>query len=75
MLPPSRLTRGLREAIAKLPSLSLASLPDAPAPAVRDPWPGEPARGARLLKGELELGGAAMVLRPGVWGTHKLPPR
>jgi uncharacterized heparinase superfamily protein len=66
-LTPSRLTRGLREAMARLPSLNLGSLPDAPAPAVRDPWPGDAARGARLLRGELELDGAAMVLRPGVW--------
>ncbi len=43
------------------------SVPDAPCQPVRDPWPGDPARGARLLKGELLLSGASRVLKPGAW--------
>jgi uncharacterized heparinase superfamily protein len=42
-------------------------VPDAPCVPVRDPWPGDPARGARLLKGELAVSGAARVLKPGAW--------
>jgi uncharacterized heparinase superfamily protein len=64
---PRRWLRGARRALAKLPSLRISRLPDAPALPVRDPWPGDPGRGARLLKGELELGGAMRPLRPGGW--------
>ena len=56
--------RDARGAMARLPSMRLGRLPDAPALPVRDPWPGEPARGARLLKGELELVGSIRLLRP-----------
>ncbi len=35
---------------------------------VRDLWPGEAARGERLLRGELERGGGVLRLRPGQWG-------
>jgi len=59
------LGRGLRQTFAKLPSLRLGPLPDAPAPAVRDPWTGDGAAGARILAGELVYAGAAMQLRPG----------
>src|SRR4029079_16623371 len=41
--------------------------PDAPALPVRDPWPGDPAHGARLLRGELEVSGGIRPLRPRVW--------
>ena len=37
--------------MARLPSLRMGRVPDAPALPVRDPWPGDPARGARLLQG------------------------
>ena len=37
--------------MARLPSLRMGRVPDAPALPVRDPWPGDPARGARLLRG------------------------
>lgn len=56
--------RDLRQTVARMPSMRLGRLPAAPALPVRDPWPGEPSRGARLLKGELELGGTARALRP-----------
>jgi uncharacterized heparinase superfamily protein len=58
--------RGMRLRLARLPSLRI-SVPDAPAVPVRDPWPGDPARGARLLRGELTLSGAVRVLKPGGW--------
>lgn len=63
-----RWLRDARRAISKLPSLRRGRVPDAPAMPVRDPWPGDPARGARLLKGELEIGGTTLFLRPGAWG-------
>ena len=64
---PRRWLRDARRAFARLPSLRMGRVPDAPALPVRDPWPGDPARGARLLKGELELGGGVRPLRPGGW--------
>ncbi|HSU05042.1 MAG TPA: heparinase II/III family protein [Acetobacteraceae bacterium] len=64
---PRRWLRDARRAMARLPSLRMARVPDAPALPVRDPWPGDPVRGARLLKGELELGGGLRPLRPGGW--------
>ncbi len=53
--------------MARLPSLRMGRVPDAPALPVRDPWPGDPGRGARLLRGELDHAGAARPLRPGYW--------
>jgi uncharacterized heparinase superfamily protein len=50
-------------------------VPDAPSVGMRDPWPGDPARGARLLRGELTLSGAMRVLKPGSWADttgHKV---
>jgi uncharacterized heparinase superfamily protein len=61
-----RVLRTLRLRLARLPTLRM-SVPDAPAEPVRDPWPGDPARGARLLRGELTLSGAMRVLKPGGW--------
>jgi uncharacterized heparinase superfamily protein len=58
--------RAFRQRMAKLPSLRM-SVPDAPTVPVRDPWFGDPARGARLLKGELAFAGAVRVLKPGAW--------
>ncbi|MBV9251970.1 MAG: heparinase, partial [Acetobacteraceae bacterium] len=59
--------RDARRAFARLPVVRMGRVPDAPALPVRDPWAGDPGRGARLLKGELEAGGAARGLRPGGW--------
>jgi uncharacterized heparinase superfamily protein len=64
---PSRWLRGARRAMARLPSLRVGRVPDAPALSVRDPWPGDPTRGAQLIKGELEFGGAVQPLRQGGW--------
>ena len=63
----SRWMRDARRAMARMPSLRMGRVPDAPTLPVRDPWPGDPSRGARLLKGELELSGAILSLRPGGW--------
>ncbi len=62
---PSAWMRAARRAMARLPSLRMTRTPDAPALPVRDPWPGDPVRGAALLKGELEVGGVTARLRPG----------
>jgi uncharacterized heparinase superfamily protein len=62
---PDRWLRAARRRMARLPSLRMSRLPDAPAQPVRDPWPGDAARGANLLKGELDVMGTLAVLRPG----------
>ncbi len=61
---PRRWLRDARRAFARLPTLRPGRIPDAPALPVRDPWPGDPARAVRLLRGELEAGGGACALRP-----------
>ena len=66
---PRRWLRDARRAIARLPTLRIGRVPDAPALPVRDPWPGDPVRGDRLLKGEMVLGGAICTLRPGEWAN------
>ncbi len=71
---PRRWLRDARRVMARLPSLRVGRVPDAPALPVRDPWPGDPGRGARLLRGELELGGAVRVLRPGGWRATSVSP-
>jgi uncharacterized heparinase superfamily protein len=67
-LDPNRWMRDARRRLARMPSLRMSRVPDAPALPVRDPWPGDPVRGASLLKGELDLGGAVGVLKPGSFG-------
>jgi uncharacterized heparinase superfamily protein len=71
---PRRWIRDARRVIARLPSLRMGRVPDAPALPVRDPWPGDPARGARLLRGELDLGSATRPLKPGGWNDIGGPP-
>ncbi len=73
-LTPRRLARGARLALSRMPSLRLGRVPEAPALPVRDPWPGDAGRGARLLKGELAWNGATWRLAPGNWtdtGGHE----
>jgi uncharacterized heparinase superfamily protein len=62
MTQPGQFTRNARTLFARLQNLGYASFPDAPALAMRDPWPGDPSRGARLIKGELEYLGAVRNL-------------
>jgi uncharacterized heparinase superfamily protein len=71
---PRRWLRDARRVMARLPSLRISRVPDAPALPVRDPWPGDPGRGARLLRGELEVGGALRALRPGTWAEAAASP-
>lgn len=68
-IDPRRWLRDARRAMARLPTLRLGRVPDAPALPVRDPWPGDPVRGARLLKGEFVMGGGACPLNTGDWAT------
>lgn len=51
----------------------MGRIPDAPALSVRDPWPGDAARGARILKGEIECAGAVHALKPGAWSDTAGP--
>lgn len=55
------LIRGTRRFIA---GLKPVKVPDAPARAFRDLWPGDAARGARLLRGEFEVLGTTRRLEP-----------
>jgi uncharacterized heparinase superfamily protein len=66
---PGKWLRGARRAMARLPSLRMGRVPDAPGLSVRDPWPGDGDRGARLIKGELEIGGVIQPLRLGGWAS------
>jgi uncharacterized heparinase superfamily protein len=52
--------------LARLPRVG-GTLPEAPVVSVRDHWPGDAVRGARLLKGELTYHGAVRSLKPGGW--------
>ncbi len=63
-----RWMRDARRVMARLPNLRVGRVPDAPMLPVRDLWPGDANQGARLVRGELELGGGLLALRPGVWG-------
>jgi uncharacterized heparinase superfamily protein len=73
-LDPRTWLREARRAMARLPSLRMGRAPDGPALPVRDPWPGDPGRGARLLRGELDYAGASRPLRSGFWGDTSGSP-
>lgn len=68
MSGPVRWARNARRALVRLPALRMGRIPDAPAIAVRDPWPGDPGRGARILKNELDCAGAIHPLT-GDWAN------
>jgi uncharacterized heparinase superfamily protein len=53
--------RGARRILANLKPIKV---PDGPSRAFRDLWPGDAARGARLLRGEFEVLGTVRPLRP-----------
>ncbi len=65
--------RGARGLLARFQNFAARGAPDAPAVGVRDPWPGDPGRGARLVKGELEYGGAVLPMVPGVFASGQAP--
>ena len=58
--------RGTRRLLS---GLKPVKVPDAPARAFRDLWPGDAARGARLLRGEFEAQGTVRRLEPAAEGT------
>lgn len=64
---PRTWLRDLRRLMARMPRPRLTRVPDAPIQPMRDVWPGDAVRGARLLRGELDLAGATASLQPGNW--------
>ncbi|MBS3023438.1 MULTISPECIES: heparinase II/III family protein [Acidiphilium] len=66
--------RGARQWVARLAALRGGNVPDAPSVALRDPWPGEPARGARIIKGEIEYQNVVRPLRPGLFHENDGSP-
>lgn len=59
----------LRNTRRLLSGLKPVKVPEAPARAFRDLWPGDAARGARLLRGEFEVAGTVRRLEPAAEGT------
>lgn len=74
MMDPRRWARDARRAMSRMPALRVGRIPDAPALSVRDPWPGDPARGARILQGMLDVAGTSCALGPGTWTNSDTPP-
>jgi len=68
------LSKSARGLFAKLQNMRSVSTPDAPAISLRDPWPGDPSRGARLVKGELEFLGAVRPLPAGAFAIQTGSP-
>ncbi|WP_160120276.1 heparinase II/III family protein [Rhodovarius lipocyclicus] len=56
----------VRNARRWLAGLKPLRVPEAPARPFKDLWPGEAARGARLVQGEFEIAGSAFTLLPAV---------
>jgi uncharacterized heparinase superfamily protein len=71
---PRAWLRQARQFMAWLPRPSMSRVPDGPIQPMRDVWPGDAPRGARLLRGELELAGATAVLQPGNWANGAVSP-
>jgi len=65
--PSGGFARSARGLFAKLQNLRTSVAPDAPALAVRDPWPGDPGRGAKLVKGDLEFCGSTRPMPLGAF--------
>ncbi|MDE1906393.1 MAG: heparinase II/III family protein [Rhodospirillales bacterium] len=63
------LGRQARTWLTRLQNLRAAGGPDAPALSLRDPWPGDPARGARLVMAELEFGGAVLPVHHDIFAA------
>lgn len=74
MNQPTNFSRTARSLVARLQNLRTRNAPDAPALGLRDPWPGDPSRGARLVKAELEFAGAVLVLAPNVFHAASATP-
>lgn len=65
-LDPRRWLRAAQRVLGRLPAVSapFARPPESPLVPLRDPWPGDPTRGSRILKGELVVEGTARPLDP-----------
>jgi len=74
MADSRRWVRRARRVLIRLQQIRPLHVPDAPAQAARDPWPGDAARGARLVKGELDVLGTIQMLRPGNWNQFNGQP-
>ncbi len=72
--PAPSLARRLRNLLTGLQNLRNAPGPDAPALSLRDPWPGDPASGARLVRAILEYGGANLALPPDIFAAADATP-
>jgi uncharacterized heparinase superfamily protein len=73
MNQPGGLTRGARSLFARLQNMRPAQAPDAPALPIRDPWPGDPGRGAKLVKGDLDFYGATRPMGQGSFAAASGP--
>ena len=69
---PRSWMREARRAMARLPSLRMGRVPDAPALSVRDPWPGDPARGAQLATAQFDRGVDVVYAAAGTTGLGVL---
>lgn len=69
-LDPRRWLRAAQRVLGRLPTVSaqFARPPESPLAPLRDPWPGDPGRGSRILKGELVVEGTARPLDPAAQG-------
>ena len=61
--------RQARTWFTRLQNLRASGGPDAPALSLRDPWPGDPARGARLVMAEMEFGGAVLPVNHDIFAS------
>ncbi len=59
-----------RLALSEFSRLGGRHIPDAPALPVRDPWPGDPARAARIMRGEFDHQGGARPLKADGWSDE-----
>ncbi|WP_439578911.1 heparinase II/III family protein [Elioraea sp.] len=70
-LDPRRWLRAAQRVIGRLPAVAapFARPPESPGLPLRDPWPGDPTRGSRILKGELVVDGTVRPLDPASEGN------
>ena len=74
MKAPGAWLRDARRQLAKLPSLRMTRVPDAPAQPVRDPWLGDLEQGGVVMRGEFVTAGGGIPLRPGAFATSAVNP-
>jgi uncharacterized heparinase superfamily protein len=73
-ITPGTWLRDARRHLARLPSLRMSRVPDAPAQPTRDPWLGDLEQGAQIMRGELVLAGGGIALRPGGFADTSANP-